>query len=164
MRVLGSSSRSQQGSENSLGPEKTHFKSSANSLEGNQTRFVVYCVSLLLVVFAALVSSQTNKFDLELVLGLLPISMEPSEVPNLAVVLDLLEVLQTKFSSLPGIDSEGLEPEMLSNDLRKLPPNPSPKPHPNSLHQAQDTSRRILGEVDVTAERPHSEAGKVYSV
>lgn len=89
MRVLGSSFRSQQGSENSLGPEKAHFKSSANSLEGNQTRFVVYCVSLLLVVFAASASSQTNKFDLELILGLLPIAMEPSEVPNLTVVLDL---------------------------------------------------------------------------
>lgn len=87
--MLGSSSRSQQGSENSLGPEQAHFKSPANSLEGNQTRFVVYCVSLLLVVFAASASSQTNKFDLELILGLLPIAMEPSEVPNLAAVLDL---------------------------------------------------------------------------
>lgn len=38
---------------------------------------------------------------------------------------------------------------MLSNDLRKLPPNPNPKPHPDSLHQVQDTSRRIQGEVDV---------------
>lgn len=37
---------------------------------------------------------------------------------------------------------------MLSNDLRKLPPNPSPKPHSDSPQQAHDTSR-ILGEVDV---------------
>lgn len=97
MRVLGSSSRSQQGSENSLGPKKAHFKSSANSLEGNQTRFVAYCVSLPLVVFAASASSKTNEFDLELILGFLPISMEPSEVSNLAVVLYLFRCPTNKI-------------------------------------------------------------------
>lgn len=81
--MLGSSSRSQQGSENTVGPEKVraaHFKSPANSLEGNQTLFVVYCVSLLLVVFVALASSQTNKFDLELAFwGFCPFPWNPQK-------------------------------------------------------------------------------------